>query len=121
MLTCTHVLRPPFSLNWFRGDTSIRQDNADTLDECSCQVPTVDPGSGNNRTVTFMNFAREFAGEYSCRAPISSGIFDICRFNILVAGELIIHCVCIHVPMCMHQSVCLLWIIFCPLSPEYTY
>ena len=100
MLTCTHASRPPFTLTWFRETTAIRQDNAETLNECGCQVPDVQPGSSNNRTVTFMDFAREFAGEYSCRAPINAttSTFDICRFDILVAGELIIQCVCPFMP-----------------------
>ena len=106
-LTCTHVSRPPFALAWYRETSAIRQDTAETLDECGCQVPLVEPLSGNNREVIFMNFSREFAGEYSCRAPITSGIFDICRFNVSAVGELVIQCVFIHVPMCMHQSVCL--------------
>ena len=119
-LTCTHVLRPPFSLSWFRENTTIRQDTPDTLDECSCQVPRVEPGSSSDREVIFMDFAREFAGEYSCRAPIdpSTSTFDVCRFNVLAAGELIIQCVYIHVPMCMHQSVYLLWIIPCSSFQE---
>ena len=107
MLTCTHE-RPPFTLTWFRETTAIREGTADTLDECGCEVPRVDPGSGNNRTVTFMEFAQEFAGEYSCRAPIvaSTGTFDICRFRILLAGEqLRNHSVCVCPCMYMHLLI----------------
>ena len=111
-LTCTHVsvLRPPFTLSWFRETTAIREGTADTLDECGCEVPRVDPGSGSNREVIFMNFAQEFAGEYSCRAPRNStaGTFDICRFDILAAGELVIQCMC----LCpVYASVC--WCVSC--------
>ena len=91
-LTCSHTSRPPFALNWYHDVTVLRQGNADTTDECGCQVPAIDPfdESVTDLELTFTNFAQMFAGEYSCRAPdnmIGAGTFNICRFDVLVAGK----------------------------------
>ena len=90
-LTCSHRSRPPFTVNWYRNRTVIRPDNSETMDECSCQVPGVDPTdiTVTERELIFMNFARIFTGDYSCRAPnnFTAGSFNICRFDVVVAGE----------------------------------
>ena len=114
-LTCRHRLREAFILSWYRDVTVIRPDPADTMDECSCQVPAVSPSdlTVTERELIFTDFDPMFVGEYSCRAPdnIAASTFNICRFDVLVAGE----CVCVHACACVcvcayvHSTSC----IFC--------
>lgn len=90
-LTCSHRSRPPFTVKWYRDRTVIRSDISDTMEECSCQVPGIDPTdvTVTERELIFTNFTQMFAGEYSCRAPgnLTAGTFNICRFDVVVAGE----------------------------------
>ena len=123
-LTCRHVSpirRPAFTLNWFRDATVIRpSDEADTRGDCSCDVEPIDPTDTTitERVLNFIDFAGTSAGEYSCRGPDNDTFTDeaSCRFQVLLAGELLVQwlctcmcvcvcaCTCVHVcvPVCMH-------------------
>ena len=80
-LTCTHNIISTSALDWYREASAIRDDLPDVDEVCSCQVST------NNNTLTFSNFAPGSIGQYSCRAPRGLAVFDICKFNVLLAGE----------------------------------
>ena len=92
-LTCRHrsPTRPAIILQWVHDVTIIRERTPEPLDECSCQVPEPDPAAAEKELI-FINFAASSAGEYRCRAPdvIGSGLFNICRFDVLVAGKLFV-------------------------------
>ena len=104
-LICRHISRPPFTVNWYRNNTVIRPDSSETINECSCLVPGVDPTdlTVTERELIFKNFAPMSAGEYSCRAPdnFTAGTFNICQFNILVPGEQLV----IYMTLCT-LSIC---------------
>ena len=113
-LTCRHISpnrRPAFQINWFRDTTVIRpSDEADTSGECSCEVQPIDPSDTtiNERELNFINFAGMFAGEYSCRGPDNDTLSReaSCRFQVLLAGELLVQRSCVCIILCMGLCVC---------------
>ena len=87
ILTCSHRSRPVL---WVRDVSIIREGTPDPLSDCSCQVPSIDSNPlAMEKELIFMNFAASSSAEYSCRAPdvIGTGTFNICRFDVLVAGK----------------------------------
>ena len=89
-LTCSHRSRPAITLQWVRDVFIVREGTPDPLSDCSCQVPSIGSNPlATEKELIFMNFAASSAAEYSCRAPdvIGTGMFNICRFDVLVAGK----------------------------------
>ena len=57
-------------------------------DGCSCEVNR--PNDMENVELIFTDFGPGSGGEYSCRVPdpfAPSGFFNVCTFDVLVAGK----------------------------------
>ena len=77
--------------DWYRDTTIIQSDIDGGLVDCSCLRPAA-PITQAYVELEFTNFdGAASADEYSCRvATRISGVFNICRFDVKVAGKYII-------------------------------
>ena len=88
-ISCSHRTIPAFAVNWYRDTTALREDIAGGNADCSCNVPSVDPQdqSITVKELIFTDFAASSAGGYDCRVPMVLEMFNICRFDVMVAGK----------------------------------
>ena len=88
LLTCRHSIIGPHVTDWYREASAIRDNVPEGRDGCSCEVNR--PADSDPVELMFTDFGPGSGGEYSCRVPDpfgSAGVFNVCTFDVLVAGK----------------------------------